>query len=108
MAKDKINIEVALAFPYEQQLVALRVELGTSIRSAVEQSKIFSLFNNVPAEVLNLEYGVGIFGQEIKDIDNHSLQEGDRIEIYRPLLIDPKQARFKRVAKKKETDKSVD
>jgi len=108
MAKNKINIEVVLAFPYEQQLVALRVELGTSIRSAVEQSKIFSLFNNVPAEVLNLEHGVGIFGQEIKDIDNHSLQEGDRIEIYRPLLIDPKQARFKRVAKNKETDKSVD
>lgn len=106
MAKNSINIEVVLAFPQQQQLVALNVELGTSIRNAVEQSKIFSLFNNVPKEVVNLEYGVGIFGQEVKDIDSYSLQEGDRIEIYRPLLIDPKQARFKRVAKKSE--KSTD
>lgn len=105
MAKNRINIEVTLAFPREQQLVALTVEAGTSIRSAIEQSGIFSLFNHIPPELVNLEYGVGIFGQEIKDIDSYDLQEGDRIEIYRPLLIDPKQARFKRVAKK-ETEKS--
>jgi putative ubiquitin-RnfH superfamily antitoxin RatB of RatAB toxin-antitoxin module len=42
---------------------------------------------------------MGIFGKAIKQPGQHEVQEGDRIELYRPLMIDPKQARLNRAKK---------
>ena len=102
MVKNSIKIEVALAFPTEQHLVALDVAAGTSVRDAIRQSDIFSLFDTeISEELRNLDYGIGVFGKEIKDFEIYDLQDGDRMEIYRPLLLDPKQARLKRAQKQK-------
>jgi putative ubiquitin-RnfH superfamily antitoxin RatB of RatAB toxin-antitoxin module len=43
---------------------------------------------------------MGIFGKAVKSPSTHELREGDRVEIYRPLTIDPKQARLNRAKKK--------
>ena len=99
MNVDLISVEVALAFPEEQHLVRLRVPKGASIKRAIEMSNIFNKFHEVPDDVRRLEHGVGIFGKEVKDPASYDLKNGDRIEIYRPLTIDPKEARFKRVKK---------
>ena len=101
MPTDLIAIEVALAFPEEQHLVKTMVPRGTSMKKAIEMSRIFELFAQVPDDVLRLEHGLGIFGKEVKDTDTYELKAGDRIEIYRPLLIDPKEARISRAKKSK-------
>lgn len=99
MAANKFKVEVALAFPARQKLVEVWVSPGTRVREVIEQSDIFTAFDEVPQAVRDLEYGVGLFGKEIKDPDNYVLQEGDRVEIYRPLLLGPQQARVQRAQK---------
>ncbi len=96
MSVDSISIEIALAFPQEQHIVKITVPRGTKIKDAVAASDIFKKFHKVPDEVKMLSYGAGIFGKEIKELDTYELKAGDRIEIYRPLTIDPKNARIKR------------
>jgi putative ubiquitin-RnfH superfamily antitoxin RatB of RatAB toxin-antitoxin module len=71
--------------PDEQIVISLEVEEGTSVREVVRRSGI----------IFPQESAIGIFGQKI-DPDTTIVQEGDRIEIYRPLLIDPKQERVRR------------
>ena len=96
----RIRLEIALAFPDEQHITSVEVPPGTNIIQAIAMSNIFDLFNDVPQEVRALKYGVGIFGKEIKEPATHLPKDGDRIEIYRPLLIDPKQARLNRTQRK--------
>ena len=70
--------------------------------SKPSQCQIFlTLFNDVPDEVRQLKYGLGIFGKEIKEPHSYLPKDGERIEIYRPLLIDPRQARLNRTQRKK-------
>ena len=97
----KLHLEIALAFPDEQYITTVEVPPGTNIIQAIAMSNIFDLFNEVPAEVRQLKYGVGIFGKEIKEPNSYHPKDGERIEIYRPLLIDPKQARLNRTQRKK-------
>ena len=96
MSADSISIEITLAFPQEQHIVKIIVPRGTKIKDAVAVSDIFKKFHKVPDEVKMLSYGAGIFGKEIKELDTYELKAGDRIEIYRPLTIDPKNARIKK------------
>lgn len=96
MATDLIAIEVALAFPKEQHLIKVMVPRGTSMQRAVKLSGIFDKFSVMPDDVRQMEHGMGIFGKEVKDTEDYELKAGDRIEIYRPLLIDPKEARISR------------
>lgn len=79
---DLIAIEVVAAQPHAQQAVALQVKPGTTLRQAVEQSGLD------PAQ------GFGVFGKT-RDPET-AVAEGDRIEIYRSLIKDPKQARRQR------------
>ncbi|MBE8182041.1 MAG: RnfH family protein [Candidatus Portiera sp.] len=99
MTTDIIKIEVALAFPKEQHLTTVSVPKGMSMRDAIQKSGIFDMFAYVPQDVRELEHGVGIFGKEVKDPEEYELKAGDRIEVYRPLTIDPKQARINRTKK---------
>lgn len=88
MAANKtINIEIVYASPTEQCLLALTVPADSTLRDAIEASGILQTF---PELELN-ELRVGVFSKprELTDL----VQEGDRIEIYRRLLIDPKEAR---------------
>lgn len=91
-----IRVEVAFARPDKQEIIALEVDEGTSAVDAVKRSGIVALFPEIDPESSNM----GIFGKSIKSPATHELREGDRVEIYRPLKIDPKQARLNRAKKK--------
>jgi len=96
MGISKIKVEVAFAAPDEQKIIELDVLIGTTIYDAVIQSGIIKIFPQIDME--NDKFG--IFGKAVKKPKEHELREGDRVEIYRPLIIDPKQARLNRAAKK--------
>jgi len=94
-----INVELAYAPADEVELISLSVQEGVTIREAVEQSGICSRYPGI-----DLGAGrVGIYGK-LCSVDQ-VLAEGDRIEIYRPLLADPKEARRKRASRQKSTPK---
>lgn len=90
-----VEIEVVYADVDRQVLLAFAVLPGTSLRAAVQASGVAEQFPD-----LNLaECPLGVFGKVIVDAHVRSVQPGDRIEIYRPLLADPKEARRLRAAK---------
>ncbi|MFL1405648.1 RnfH family protein [Marinobacter sp. M1N3S26] len=91
-------VEVAYATPERQEIVPVKVEEGATMLDAVRRSGIEDLFPGLDPEAVDM----GIFGKVVKTPAGHILREGDRIELYRPLRIDPKQARMNRARKKKE------
>lgn len=93
---DLIKIEVAYATPDLQKIVLIEVKSGTSIRQAAMQSGLESIF----PEIDYAARPMGLFGKKVAKPDEQLVVAGDRIEIYRPLIIDPKQARANRAAKK--------
>ena len=95
-----IQIEVAYATPAEQKILTLEVAEGTTVHQAIEQSGINQHFPEI-----NLDnYQAGVWNKLEKQPTGRVLADGDRIEIYRPLLIDPKQARLNRAAKNKKAE----
>ncbi|MGF2734060.1 RnfH family protein [Marinobacter sp. DUT-1] len=91
-----IRVEVAYARPDKQEIVPVTVPEGTTALEAVKLSGITDIFPEVDPDSNDM----GIFGKVIKDPTAHELREGDRVELYRPLKIDPKQARLNRAKKK--------
>ena len=87
-----IDAVVVYALPGKAYLLVLRVPAGTTVRAAIEASGILRA---VP-ELAGRELDVGIFGQGCRLED--TVRDGDRIEIYRPLSVDPKTARRQRAA----------
>jgi putative ubiquitin-RnfH superfamily antitoxin RatB of RatAB toxin-antitoxin module len=85
-----LRIEVTYALPGEQVLIGLEVEEGTTVREAIERSGIPSRF----PEARIVAGNVGIFGRPV-ELDA-LMRPGDRVEIYRALIADPKQARRER------------
>jgi hypothetical protein len=94
-AVDTINVEVAYALPEKQRILPVNVEAGTTIGGAIVQSGIMMEFPEMDLE----NSQVGIFGKLSKM--ETVLQDGDRVEIYRPLIADPKEVRRKRAAEGK-------
>lgn len=92
----QINIEVAYALPTKQTLLSVKVDEGSDIESAVKSSGILTMHEEIDLSVNK----VGIFSKSKKL--NEILKEGDRIEIYRPLIADPKEVRKRRAEKAKE------
>jgi len=87
MANEEIKVEVAFATPGRQQLVSLKMPSGSTVDDAIGKSGIRAQF---PAEDLSgLE--VGIWGRVVAR--DRVLAAGDRIEIYRPLAMNPREAR---------------
>lgn len=91
-----MKVEVAYATPEKQTIIALDVAEGTTAVEAVRQSGIAEVFPEIDPEANDM----GIFGKVIKSPAQHPLRDGDRVELYRPLKIDPKQARLNRAKKK--------
>lgn len=87
-----IDIEVAYALPAQQYLLAERVVLGTTVGEALAQSAIHQQVANLDI----VDGRVGIFSKVVKL--SQQLKQGDRIEIYRPLINDPKEARRRKAA----------
>lgn len=91
-----MQVEVAYARPDKQQIVSVKVPEGTTALEAVKLSGIVDIFPEIEPDAIDM----GVFGKVIKDPASHELREGDRVELYRPLKIDPKQARLNRAKKK--------
>lgn len=91
-----LNVEVAYARPERQKIVAVQVPDGTTVAEAVRLSGITELFPEIDPDTIDM----GVFGKVVKNPGAQALREGDRVELYRPLLIDPKQARLNRAKKK--------
>ena len=89
---DLISIEVAYAKPEEQLILKLDVAPDTTMQQAIEQSGILERFPEIDPGKLK----AGIFGK-LKKL-TQTLQQGDRLEIYRPLIADPKLVRKERAA----------
>lgn len=86
------RVEVIYALPDEQMVFQILVSKETTVAAAIEQSGILQQYPEIDLTVNH----VGIFGRMAK-LDS-PLKEGDRIEIYRPLLADPKEIRRRRAA----------
>lgn len=89
-------VEVAFARPDRQEIIPVTVPEGTTAVEAVKLSGIVDIFPEIDPDSIDM----GIFGKVIKKPAEHALREGDRVELYRPLKIDPKQARLNRAKKK--------
>lgn len=100
MADDdsKLAVEVAFALPERQCIVELQVPEGTTARQAVAMARMESRFPQLPPDTF-VQASLGIFGKQLKQPDTQVLREGDRVEIYRPLKVDPKAARQARAKK---------
>lgn len=92
-----IRVEVAYALPDEQKIVALELEPGSTAFEAAEQSGICEHFADLDLSSSKM----GVFGKVVPKPKEYVLKAGDRVEIYRPLLIDPKESRKERAAKAK-------
>lgn len=90
-----LRIEVAYALPEKQKILSVCVPAGTTYRQAVKLSRIQEEF---PGEAM-MEAPLGVFGKKVASPETATVKDGERIEIYRPLLIDPKQARANRAAR---------
>ncbi|WP_296935251.1 RnfH family protein [uncultured Marinobacter sp.] len=91
-----MQVEVAYARPDRQEIVPVNVPEGTTALEAAKLSGITDIFPEIDPDTIDM----GVFGKVIKDPAAHVLREGDRVELYRPLKIDPKQARLNRAKKK--------
>ena len=92
-----LEIEIVYGLADRQRLETLQVVEGTTARAAVLQSGMAEHFPEIDLHTAPL----GIFGKRVKD--ETVLRQRDRIEIYRPLLIDPKEARRRRVQNQEES-----
>jgi putative ubiquitin-RnfH superfamily antitoxin RatB of RatAB toxin-antitoxin module len=93
MCEGVIRIEVTYALPERQVVLSLDMNQGATVESAIKTSGILNQF----PEIDLMRNSVGIYGA-ICGLDR-KLESGDRVEIYRPLIHDPKEARRLRAAK---------
>lgn len=91
---ETINIQLVYALPERQELIGLSVPAGSTLLQAVEASGILGKYG---LSMTTSKFG--IFGKQARP--DTVLRERDRIEIYRPLIADPKEMRKARVAEKK-------
>ncbi|MFT4724495.1 MAG: putative ubiquitin-RnfH superfamily antitoxin RatB of RatAB toxin-antitoxin module [Colwellia sp.] len=96
LAQRKIQIEVVYGLPDRQKLLTLLVDEGTLLEQGIIASGILSVFEEIDLTVNN----VGIWNRAAKLTD--TLRDLDRIEIYRPLIADPKEVRKRRAEKAKD------
>lgn len=87
---DTVSIEVIYALPHRQDLVQLKLPAGSTVQQAIEASGFAQKYPEIDLK----SNKVGIFGKLVR-LDT-PLRERDRVEIYRPLIADPKEIRKKR------------
>lgn len=99
MSTATINVEVMYALPAQQPLLRVRLAEGATVEDAIRQSGVLDAF----PEIDLAKNKVGIFSKLVK-LDE-KLRDKDRVEIYRPLIADPKEVRRKRAEEGKVTKK---
>ena len=92
MNSSEIMVEVAYALPDEQLIVPVKVKAGITAEQAIESSGILSKYPEIDLAINK----IGIFGK-LSKLDM-PLRHLDRVEIYRPLIADPKEVRKQRAA----------
>lgn len=93
MTDKQITLEVVYGLPNRQALLTVTVESGTDVEEAIKASGILRRFDDIDLT----QNKVGIWNRTCKLTDVP--KDGDRIEIYRPLIADPKEVRRKRAEK---------
>jgi putative ubiquitin-RnfH superfamily antitoxin RatB of RatAB toxin-antitoxin module len=94
--QSKIQIEVVYGLPNRQELITILVDDGVTLEQGIMESGILNVFEDIDLKVNK----VGIWNRAAKLTDK--LRNLDRIEIYRPLIADPKEVRKRRAEKAKE------
>ena len=89
---DTISVEVAYACPERQELIQVTLPAGSTAMDAISASGICTIFPDIDTR----HQSIGVFGRILRQPAHHELSDGDRVEIYRPLKIDPKDARAAR------------
>ncbi len=92
----KIQLEVVYGTPKVQSLLSFEAEQGVTVQQAIDLSGILDAFQDIDLTVNK----VGVWNRTAKLTDE--VQDLDRIEIYRPLLADPKEVRKRRAEKAKQ------
>lgn len=92
--ESSFDIEVAFTTQQQQWVVQLTVEAGTTALAAAQLSGLYDDYPHIK------DYPLGIYGKIVAA--DTVLEANDRVEIYRPLLIDPKENRRRRAAKSKD------
>ena len=87
---ESISVDVVYALPQRQELVRLKLSSGTTVNQALEASGLLQRYPEIDLARNKL----GIFGKLTKP--DVVLRDRDRVEIYRPLIADPKEVRKKR------------
>lgn len=96
---EKITVEVAYALPEEQVILEVKIKEGGTVDDAIKHSGILVSHPDIDLAVNK----IGVFGKITKMTT--VLRAGDRVEIYRPLIADPKEVRRKRAAEGKRMKK---
>lgn len=91
-SQSEITVEVAYALPHEQLIIPIKTQNGTTAEQAIYASGILKKFPEIDLAINQ----IGIFGKLTK-LDS-VLRHLDRVEIYRPLIADPKEVRKQRAA----------
>lgn len=92
MDAETITVEVAYALPDNQVIIPIKLPLQANIEQAIQASGILAKFPEIDLAVNK----VGVFGK-LSKLDAN-LRHLDRVEIYRPLIADPKEVRKQRAA----------
>jgi len=93
-AEQTWRVEVAYATPARQEVIEVSVRPGATVEQVIRASGMLARFPEID---LTLQR-VGIFGETARLRD--AVRDGDRVEIYRPLVADPKEVRRKRAARR--------
>ena len=97
MNEPMIKVEVSYALPHKQRIIALDVPVGTTVYDAAKLSGVVGQFADIDLDSAKM----GVFGKAVAKPKQEVLQANDRVEIYRPLIADPKEVRKARAAKVK-------
>ena len=87
-----ISVEVAYGIPRQQAVLRVELQAGSTVAEAIERSGVRGQFPGLVVDPA----AVGIFGRKVS-LDR-VLQNGDRVEIYRPLIADPREVRRQRAS----------
>ena len=90
---DTFSVEVVFALPEKQRLIAVDAVAGMTAAEAIAASGILAQFEGYELQELR----IGIWGREVEA--GQRLSPGDRVELYRPLVVEPREARRLRAAK---------
>lgn len=102
MNEPAITVEVAYALPDQQRIIRLAVPVGTTALEAARLSGIVEHFPGLDLEACDM----GVFGKLVAKPAERVLRAEERVELYRPLIADPKEVRKQRAARAKDAIKA--